>query len=79
MMMVTGRTTAIGSLTVIGADRIKITRIGHKLQSPINRGEADAFAVLAKVIVNLLCCSEVMPVGQNLLDSGTLSGSALST
>jgi hypothetical protein len=79
MMMVTRRTAAIGGLAVVGADRVKITCIGHKLQSPIDRGETDAFAVLAKIIVNLLCCSEVMPAGQDLLDSGTLSGPALST
>jgi hypothetical protein len=79
MMMVTGRTAAIRSLTVIGADNVKITCIGHELQRPVDRGEADTFAVMAQIIVNLLGCSKIMAVRQDLLDSCTLPGPTLST
>jgi hypothetical protein len=47
MMMMAGRTPAVRSLALVGTDGVKFTGIGHELQSAIDRGEADAFAVMS--------------------------------
>jgi hypothetical protein len=47
VMMVTGRAATVCCLTVIGPNGIKIARVGHQLQGPINRGQANAFAVMS--------------------------------
>jgi hypothetical protein len=49
------------------------------LQRPIDRGQADSFAVMAQIVVNLLGGSEVMSIRQDLLDRRPLPGFALST
>ena len=79
MMMVSGRAPAVRSLTLVGSDSVKAPGIGHELQSPIDRGEADAFAVMSQVVVNLLRRPEVVLICQDLLDRGALPGTALST
>lgn len=79
MMMVPGRAAAVRRLTVVGPNGVKIAGICHELQSPIDRGEADAFAVMTQAVMNLLRRPEVVLICQNLLDRGALPGTALST
>ena len=79
MMMMPGRAPAVRSLTLVGSDSVKVPGIGHELQSPIDRGQADAFAVMSQVVVNLLRRPEVVLICQDLLDRGALPGTALST
>ena len=79
MMMVARRATAVRRLTLVGSDGVEITCIGHELQRPIDRGQADAFAVMAQIVVNLLGGPEVMSIRQDLLDGGPLPGLALRT
>jgi hypothetical protein len=47
MMMMACRTSAVRGLALVGTDGVKFTGIGHELQSAIDRGETDAFAVMA--------------------------------
>jgi hypothetical protein len=47
MVMMTCRTSAVRGLALVGADGVEFTGIGHELQSAIDRGEADAFAVMS--------------------------------
>ena len=79
MMMVPRRATAVRRLTLVGSDGVEITCIGHELQRPIDRSQADAFAVMSQIVMNLLGGPEVMSIRQDLLDGGPLPGLALST
>jgi predicted ATPase len=47
MMMMPGRAAAVRRLAVVGADGVKLASLGHQLQSPIDRGQAYAFAVMS--------------------------------
>src|SRR5829696_6726437 len=79
MVVVSGRAATVRRLTVAGSDGVEIACVAHQLQGSVDRGQADAFAVMSKIVVDLLSCSEVMAIGQYLLDSGPLPGLALST
>ena len=77
MMVMSSRTTPVRRLTLVGSDGIKITRVAHELQGPIHRCQANTFAVMSQVVVNLLCRSKVMPIGQNFFDRGALASPTL--
>src|SRR5687767_5514873 len=79
MVMVASRAAAIRRLTLVSSDRVDITCFSHQLQGPIDRGQADACAMMAQIVVNLLGGSEVMSIRQDLLDRRPLPGFALST
>src|SRR5688572_30251122 len=78
MVMVSGRAATVRRLTVTGSDGVEIACVAHQLQGSVDRGQADAFAVTSKIVVDLLSCSEVMAIGQYFLDSGPLPRFALS-
>src|SRR5829696_7979010 len=79
MVVVSGRAATVRRLTVAGSDGVEIACVAHQLQGSVDRGQADAFAVMSKIVVDLLSCSEVMAIGQYLLNSGPLPSLALST
>jgi hypothetical protein len=79
MMMVSGRAPAVRRLTLVGSDGVEVPNIVHELQSPIDGGQADAFAVMTQVVVNLLRRPKVVLIRQDLLDRGALPGTALGT
>ena len=79
MMVVPGGAAAVRSLTVVGSDGVEIACLAHELQGSIDRGQADAFAVMSQIVMDLLGRSEVVPIGQDLLDCRSLPGPALST
>jgi hypothetical protein len=77
VVVMPGGAAAVRRLTLVGSDGIKITRVAHELQGPIDRCQANAFAVMSQVVVNLLCRPKVMSIGQNFFDRGALAGPAL--
>ena len=79
MMMVARRATAICRLTLVGSDGVEFAYFGHQLQGPVDRGQADPLSLMPKVVVNLLCCPEVVAIGEDFLNGGPLPGLALST
>jgi len=78
-MVMSCRAAPVRRLALVGSDGIKITRVAHELQGPIDRCQANAFAVMSQVVVNLLCGSKVMPIGQNFIDRGALASPTLTT
>ena len=77
MVMVSGRAATVRRLTVAGSDGVEIACVAHQLQGSVDRGQADAFAVMSKIIVDLLRRSEVVLIRQNLRDGGSLPSAAL--
>src|SRR4249920_4250518 len=54
MMMMPGRAATVRRLTVVGTDGIEFACFGHELQGAVDRGQADAFAMMSQIVIDLL-------------------------
>ncbi len=77
MMVVAVGAAAVGGLAVGGPQRVQLAGLGQRLQGAVDRGQSDAVAPLAQLVVDLLRRTELVQLGQHLLHGGPLAGAAL--
>ena len=60
----------VGRLADRGPDGVDLTGLDHRLQRPVDRGQADRVALVSQVVVDLLGALELADLAEDLADGG---------